>query len=236
MSGFSIAHLLVWYVVFLFSTTFHEFAHSWVAYLGGDRTAYEGGQVSLDPVPHIRRSPFGLVFFPLLSFFFTGGGWMIGWASAPFDLRWAQRFPKKYALMSVAGPASNLLLATLAFVAMKVLVGQGVLEFAQQFRLDSVVVAAGETGQQSVWGAIAMALSILLCLNIILGIFNLMPVPPLDGSGVLEGLFPKQLGRLFDAVRTSRGYQFLGLVVAWKVFPQIAWPVLGAVLLALRGG
>src|SRR5574339_1215078 len=111
-TDFSLASLVVGYVVFLFSTTFHEFSHAVVAYLGGDRTAYEGGQVSLDPVPHIRRSPFGLVVVPLISF--VAFGWMIGWASAPFDPRWAGGHPRRYAAMSVAGPIANLLLAAVA--------------------------------------------------------------------------------------------------------------------------
>ena len=66
------------YMVFLFSTTCHEASHALVAKLGGDSTAALGGQVSLNPIPHIRRSPFGMVVFPLLSFFLSGGG-MIGW-------------------------------------------------------------------------------------------------------------------------------------------------------------
>src|SRR5690606_872503 len=95
-SNFSLASLVVWYVVFLFSTTFHEFSHAIVAYWGGDKTAHDGGQVSLDPMPHIRRSPFGLVLAPLVTFPLFG--WMIGWASAPYDPRWAAAHPKRYAL------------------------------------------------------------------------------------------------------------------------------------------
>ena len=66
---------LVWYVVFLFSTTCHEAAHALAAKLGGDLTAFHGGQVSIDPVPHIRREPFGMVVFPILSY--VVGGWMM---------------------------------------------------------------------------------------------------------------------------------------------------------------
>lgn len=230
MSGFSLPHLFVWYVVFLFSTTFHEFMHSLVAYVGGDRTAYEGGQVSLDPVPHVRRSPFGLVVMPVISFLLMG--WMIGWASAPYDPHWAQRHPRKYAAMSVAGPMGNFILALVAFIAMKTLVGAGILEFSSSFRFDALVEAPGD-GYRTPWGALAMALSILLNLNILLGLFNLMPVPPLDGSGVLEGLFPRQLGEFFQRVRTSGAFQILGLIIAWRIFPIVAGPVIAAVRNAL---
>ena len=76
-----LADAILFYVVFLFSTTLHEAAHAWVAKLGGDLTAYHGGQVSLDPMPHIRREPFGMVILPLLSAVTTG--WPFGFASAP---------------------------------------------------------------------------------------------------------------------------------------------------------
>src|SRR5260370_26305441 len=71
---------VVWYVVFLLSTTCHETAHAWAAKLGGDLTAFHGGQVSLDPIPHIRRETFCMVSFPLLTY--ATRGWLIGCASA----------------------------------------------------------------------------------------------------------------------------------------------------------
>src|SRR3974390_119056 len=84
---------LIWYIVFLFSTVFHEAAHSWVALKMGDPTAYEGGQVTLNPAPHIKRSPFGLIFVPLFTFF--SSGWMMGWASAPYNPHWALQYPRR---------------------------------------------------------------------------------------------------------------------------------------------
>jgi hypothetical protein len=79
---------LLWYVVFLLSTTCHEAAHALVAKRGGDLTAFHGGQVTLEPWPHIRREPFGMILVPILSF--LTGGWMVGWASAPYDPFWSQ--------------------------------------------------------------------------------------------------------------------------------------------------
>ena len=103
---------LLWYVAFLFSTTLHEASHAFAAFRLGDRTAYEGGQLTLDPIPHIRREPFGTVVVPILSFLL--GGWMIGWASVPYDPQWAYDNPRSAAKMSAAGPAANLLLALIA--------------------------------------------------------------------------------------------------------------------------
>src|SRR4051812_44632168 len=105
---------LIWYVVFLFSTTCHEAAHAFVAKREGDSTAFDGGQVTLNPLPHVRREPFGMVLFPIASFLM--GGWMMGWASAPYDPAWSSRYPHRAAKMALAGPAANFFLALLAAV------------------------------------------------------------------------------------------------------------------------
>ena len=99
---------LAWFVAFIFSTSLHEAAHAWVGLRLGDPTAARGGQVSLNPLPHIRREPMGMIVVPLLSIIANHGSWMIGWASAPYDPIWAQQFPKRSALMSLAGPGANL--------------------------------------------------------------------------------------------------------------------------------
>src|SRR5271169_1105799 len=100
------------YIVFLFSTTCHEAAHALVAKRGGDSTAALGGQVTLNPIPHIRREPFGMVLVPILSY--ATSGWMMGWASAPYDPNWQQKHPRRAAWMSLAGPAANFALALIA--------------------------------------------------------------------------------------------------------------------------
>ena len=112
-----LAYGFVWYVAFLFSTTCHEAAHALVAKLGGDDTAARGGQVSLNPLPHIQREPWGMVLIPILSFIFTRG--MIGWASAPFNPEWERRHPRRAALMALAGPAANYTLMLLAVVGLR---------------------------------------------------------------------------------------------------------------------
>ena len=109
--------LPLWYVAFLLAVTCHEAAHAWVAWLGGDPTAYVGGQVTLNPLPHIRREPFGTVLAPLLSYILIG--WTMGWASAPYDPHWEDRHPRRAAVMALAGPLANLVLAALAFAVLK---------------------------------------------------------------------------------------------------------------------
>jgi hypothetical protein len=108
----------LWYGVFLFSTVAHEAAHAWSALKLGDDTAAKGGQVSLNPWPHVRREPFGMIVVPLLSWFL--GGWMIGWASAPYNPEWAKQYPRRAALMALAGPTANLLLVLAAALLIRV--------------------------------------------------------------------------------------------------------------------
>src|SRR5438128_135858 len=119
---------LVWYMVFLVAITFHEAAHALVAKLLGDPTAYYGGQVTLNPLPHMQREPFGTIIMPVLSFVFSGGRSMIGWASAPYDPYWGVRYPRRAALMAAAGPLANLLLAVVAAVAIRVVSHEGWLD------------------------------------------------------------------------------------------------------------
>jgi Zn-dependent protease len=219
MPEFDVANLAVWYLVFVFSTTCHEAAHAWVAYRGGDLTAYSLGHVTLDPTPHIRRSPFGMVVVPIISFLW--GGWMIGWASVPVNRRWAVDHPRRAALMSLAGPAANLLLASLALLAMRLLVAADVFSPSAY----GVTVPDGEE-MNTLLGALARGLSVMLVLNVILGLFNLIPLPPLDGASVLEGAAPRATASLYQQLREVPAAEFLGLMIAWRFFPYVSEPAL----------
>lgn len=202
---------IVFFVALLISLTVHEAAHAFVAWKGGDPTAYLGGQVSLNPIPHIRREPFGMVLLPVLMLFVFQTGMILGYASTPIDQGWAWRHPRKAALMSAAGPLSNLLLAALAFA---------VLWFLG--RPD------GETGE-----AIARIAQAFLLLNLLLCLFNLFPLPPLDGAGVVEGLFPRTRG-LFDHLRRNPSFGLIGLLLVIYLMPQVFRPVYSTVLGWLR--
>lgn len=233
-----VANLAVWYLVFVFSTTCHEAAHAWVAYRGGDVTAYSLGHVTLDPTPHIRRSPFGMVIVPILSFLYPllvgqpGHGWMIGWASVPVNRQWAVNHPRRAALMSLAGPAANLLLASSSLLAMRLLVDNGVLVHGTTF--DTLVTVPDGQGVNSLLGALAKGLSVMLFLNVLLGLFNLVPLPPLDGAGVLEGAAPRATAGFFQLLRDVPAVELLGLLVAWRFFPYVADPALETVIRLLH--
>jgi Zn-dependent protease len=227
-----IGEFAIWYVVFLFTLTIHEGAHALVAWMGGDDTAYRGGQVSLNPVPHVRREPFGTVLIPIITFMFSG--WMMGWASAPYDPSWGRRYPRRLAAMSAAGPAANFLLMLGAFVAIKILLAGGafVAPKIQDIDFSHVVGVPPGTAGDSLLYAAAFTLSVALNLNLLLFLFNLIPLPPLDGSGVLQGLFPATAGRLFDSLTGNPMLSLFGLLIAWRIFGYIFRPAFG-VLLAL---
>src|SRR5581483_9482902 len=140
MSSETLALGFIWYIVFLFSTTCHEAAHALAAKLGGDLTAFHGGQVSLDPIPHIRREPFGMVLMPILSYLV--GGWMMGWASAPYDPHWAQRHPRRAAWMALAGPGANFTLVLLAALFIHAGIWMHVFESPDTANFTHIVVAA----------------------------------------------------------------------------------------------
>jgi len=232
-SGYKVARmaemlpgLLIWYLVFLFSTTFHEFSHAFLAYKGGDLTAYETGHVTLDPLPHIRRSPIGMVLVPLISY--VQLGWMVGFASVPFNAEWGRSNPRRQALMSLAGPLANLLLAVIALGTMRALLAANVFQYAEVG--SSQYVQALDAGPHSLLNALAMALSVMLQLNVVLFLFNLIPVLPLDGAGVMSGFFPKSFGSLYERMRQMPAFEFLGLLLAWQVFPYVARPAFRVVL------
>jgi Zn-dependent protease len=203
-----------WYLVFLFSTTLHEAAHAWTAYKLGDDTAHRGGQVTLDPTPHIMRAPFGMVVVPILSYLISG--WMMGWASAPYNPRWAVTYPRRSALMSLAGPAANLFLVICAAIFIRVGIAFHYFEQPDSVNFSHVVSAFTSNG--IFFSSFA---SICFSLNLILCVFNLIPVPPLDGSGALM-LFvnPQTAEKMLLTLRQPQ-FQFFGLFIAWKVFDVI---------------
>ena len=223
----------VWYAVFLFTLTFHEGAHALVALRGGDDTAHRGGQVSLNPIPHIRREPFGTILIPILTFFMSG--WMMGWASAPYDRYWAQRHPRRLAAMSLAGPIANLVLATAAFIALRLLLANGYFEPPQRISFGHMVEpAAGAAG--GLGAGLALLLSVALNLNVLLGLFNLIPLPPLDGAGIAQGLFPGSIGGLLEKLQGNPALSIIGLLAAWRIFDFIFPVAFGVVRTLLHPG
>jgi Zn-dependent protease len=217
--------LPLWYVVFLLSVTCHEAAHAFAAYRGGDSTAYLGGQVSLNPIPHIRREFTGTILVPLISFVYMG--WMMGWASAPYDPFWEDRHPKRAAVMAAAGPLANLALAVLGFGVLKLGIRSGLWIQPGEIRIDRLVVVASE--QAAMWDGVGRLCSVVLTLNLVLFLFNLLPLPPMDGASVVAG-FLRPFRELRDRMRSNPIAGLAGLVLAWYGFGYVFWPMYSTVL------
>jgi Zn-dependent protease len=199
----------IYYLVFLFSTTLHEAAHAWVAMRGGDLTAYSGGQVSLDPRPHIRREPFGMVVLPILGL--LTAGWPLGFASTPYDPYWARQHPKRAALMALGGPAANLSLALLAGVGLRITLG---------------TMGSGEAG--TLLDGTTRLLYDFFFLNTVLFVFNLIPLPPLDGSGAVPlFLSPRATERYQNFIFGNPMIGLVGMIAAWQIMDQLFPPVFG---------
>ncbi len=209
------------YVVFLLSTTCHEAAHALVAKWGGDTTAFEGGQVSLNPIPHLRREIFGMAILPLIGI--LSGTGLIGYASAPYNPAWSIQYPKRSGLMSLAGPGANFAIAIIAGILMRIGLAAGIF-LPGAISMDSIVTSPSDG---MIAGA-ATILSVFFSLNLLLACFNLLPIPPLDGYGVL-GLFTDSQGalRLMDLRVKMRGFGMIaGILIASRLLDYVYDPLL----------
>jgi Zn-dependent protease len=214
---------ILWYLVFMVSATVHEAAHAWAAKLGGDLTAYAGGQVSLNPWPHIKREIFGMVIIPLVTAF--GTGWPIGWASTPYNPIWAYNHPRKAAWMAAAGPAANLLIVIVCFLIIQAGIVSGVFLQPDLVNMHHII-DAGEGGQSG----IALFVSMLFTMNLILAVLNLIPFPPLDGSAIISLFLHDNAARGYRRVVSNPLFGFVGLALAWFAFsPLFHWVFLGSI-------
>src|SRR5579863_7165225 len=217
----------LWYVAFLLSLTCHEAAHALAGALGGDPTAAHGGQVTLNPLPHMRREPFGTVFVPIASYFLSG--WMIGWASAPYDPEWRRRYPRRAAWMALCGPLANFALVLVASAAIHIGIALGDFTVPASVRFTQVVAvssaSAGAAFPGNLAAGVAVFLSILFSLNLLLGAFNLLPVPPLDGNSAIGLLMPENTARRFAEISRNGSFAVAGLLLSWVAFGYIFQPL-----------
>ncbi len=214
MDGSAIAIGVGWYVVFLFSTVCHEGAHAWAALRGGDSTAFDGGQVSLNPLPHVQREPIGMILLPII--FLVTYGWPLGYASAPYNAQWAYSHPKRAGYMALAGPAANMLIFIIAVLLLKLLDGN----------------VTGSVTNVLSGGAVLSAITLLkmlIFLNLILALFNLLPLPPLDGNAVVMIFMQESTARKFMELMAQPMMPLIGIVIAWKVFPAMVGPIIDLV-------
>jgi len=198
LSHIDIVGAVFQFIAFLFAISVHESAHAWTANRCGDPTARMLGRITLNPVKHI--DPVGTVVMPLIAMFTNFP--VIGWAKpTPVDPRNFKHPVADDILTSVAGPISNFLVASCAVVCMFVIAmtsAEGhtlVTTIPMNYRLG--VVGMGST---SFLVPVTLFLYELMLINIVLAVFNLIPVPPLDGSHVLRHFLPDQIRRAYDTM------------------------------------
>ena len=218
------------YVVFVLSTVLHEAAHAWAAMRLGDDTAQRAGQVSLDPIPHITREPIGMVLLPILSLAFIG--WPLGFASAPYDPVWADRHPRRAGWMALAGPAANLLLFLLAAAGLRWGLSTGLFQPPESLGVYSVVETAGTPIGRS----FAIFLSLVFVQNLLLMLFNLIPVAPLDGSAAAALVLPSRTFAAYSRLMNQPGMSLISLILAWNVFDRLFYPAYRAAIELVYSG
>lgn len=198
LPDFDFAQIFLVFIVLLFSLTVHEAAHAWTADSLGDSTPRLQGRLSLNPLVHV--DPVGTLLLPLVAMVTNLP--VIGWAKPVMvNVNKLRHKRRDYVLVAAAGPASNLLLAVVAALLLKL--------------IPISPVAHGET---NITVPIASMLGRALYLNVFLCVFNLIPIPPLDGGNVIGGLLPAQLGRRFDAIVRPYGFILLLALVLSRGF------------------
>ena len=207
--GYVIRLIVAGVIPVLFAITLHEVAHGWVANKLGDSTAKMLGRLTINPLKHI--DPIGTVALPLgmllLSMLTTGQPFAFGWAKPiPVNTRNLKQPRRDMAIVAMAGPASNFLMAVFWVIMIPVFVAL----------IPDANIADG---------FVTMA-QIGLVFNLVLGVLNLLPIPPLDGGRVLAGLVPRNMADLLDKVEPY-GFPILIVLLLLGVLDKIIGPIIG---------
>ena len=203
MLDINFAQVFISFIVLLFSLTIHEMAHAFTADRLGDPTARLLGRISLNPMVH--ADPIGTILFPLIAL--VTGAPLIGWAKpVPVDVRNLRHHRRDFILVAAAGPASNLVIALVSSIVLTVL-----------------PISPQTLGETNVSVPIAAILSQAMRLNVLLAVFNMIPIPPLDGGNVLSGLLPQRLAGSFNQLRPY-GFLLLYALILTGGFETIVVP------------
>ena len=225
IDGTAIGQFILYMVALIFSLSVHESAHAWMSNQFGDDLARLQGRVSLNPAVHV--DPIGTLLFPAISFF-TGAP-LIGWAKpTPVNpLRWRNKRVANF-WVSIAGVISNFTIAIVAGIGIRILYSLGIITRQIQLVDDSSIIANG---------AVEL-LYVFFVLNVALGVFNLLPIPPLDGSKVLASILPPSFESGIDALERF-GFILLFIAVFTGVLGvvfRVVMPIAFSLLFLGTGG
>jgi Zn-dependent protease len=198
----NIAALLLSFSLLIIAMTIHEFSHGLIAYRLGDSTAKYSGRLTLNPLAHI--DPFGTIILPL--FLFLSTGFAIGWAKPVPINYWALRNPKRDIIwVGLSGPLANIIFAFLLGILWRIIP-------LAQFP--------------------ALVFQKLIYINLLLGVFNLIPIPPLDGSRIAMGLLPPDLAARYSRIEPY-GFIIVAALAWMGLFDIVIWPMVKFISLIL---
>ncbi|HQO10776.1 MAG TPA: site-2 protease family protein [Clostridiales bacterium] len=221
--------IVIMIIVLLFSVVFHEVAHGWTAYVLGDKTAYRMGRLTLNPIPHI--DPVMTVLMPLVLGFVTNWQFMFGGAKPvpvnPFNFKKPKR---DMAICAAAGPLSNLILIALTIILYKILVMLGF--------IDNYEVVRRPNYNEMNYADTFFVYAVMI--NSVLMAFNLIPIPPLDGSKVLMGFLSYKQAEKFESLSRYGLYILLGIfllesIFKFSIFGLVIYPFINFFLQLLLG-
>lgn len=221
--------IIIMIIVLLFSVVFHEVAHGWIAYLLGDKTAYKMGRLTLNPIPHI--DPIMTVLMPLMLGFLTNWQFMFGGAKPvpvnPFNFRKPKR---DMAITAAAGPVSNLILIVFTIILYKLMVIFGFIdnfEVVRRLNLNELTF-------------IDTFFIYAVMINAVLMAFNLIPIPPLDGSKIVMGFMNYRQAEKFESFSRYGLFIILGIMMLesllkFSLFGTVIYPFINFFLQILLG-
>ena len=213
----SIATAIIKITVLLFAVSVHEASHAWMANRCGDPTAKNLGRITLNPIPHIDL--FGSIILPIIMVLMPGGI-VLGYAKPvpvnPYNLR---NYKRDNMLVSIAGPGSNILLAVGALVIYKIFITIGII--SPQDVYGFLAYLKGQSPSASV---LILFFYFFLIINVVLMVFNLLPIPPLDGSGVIEFFLKGDALRKYHQILPYGFFILIGLLY-FGIFGIIFTPI-----------